>query len=156
MHPHPLGYMAPAEVQYGGFWIRFLAAFLDGLIIGIPFSLVQYGIEQSLAYAEGSVEEAVLGLTFSVASLLIYWPYYALMESSSWQATLGKRALGLIVTDTYGDRITFARATGRYFAEILSALTLLIGYIIAAFHPRKQALHDLIAGTLVIRGRTTR
>lgn len=154
--PHPLGYMAPAELQYGGFWIRFLAAIIDGMIVGIPFTLVQLSVESALGYPEGSPEAAVLSLTFSVVGILVYWPYYAIMESSSWQATLGKRALGLLVTDTYGDRITFARATGRYFAELLSGLILLIGYLIAAFHPRKQALHDLIAGTLVIRGRTTR
>ncbi|MDX6593454.1 MAG: hypothetical protein QOJ13_2650 [Gaiellales bacterium] len=65
-------------------------------------------------------------------------------------ATLGRRALGIKVTDVEGNRITFARATGRYFAKILSALTLLIGYIMAAFTARKQALHDLIAGTLVV------
>ena len=154
--PHPLGYMPPSEVQYGGFWIRFVAAVLDGFIVGIPFSLVQVGVEQGLQLPEGSAEEALVSLGFSLAGILIYWPYYALMESGGWQATLGKRALGLIVTDIYGERITFARATGRYFAELLSGLVLLIGYIMAAFHPRKQALHDLIAGTLVIRGRTTR
>jgi uncharacterized RDD family membrane protein YckC len=77
--------------------------------------------------------------------------YYSLMESSPWQATLGKRALGLQVTDLHGNRISFGRATGRYFAKIVSGLTLSIGYLMAGFTRRKQALHDIISECLVIR-----
>ena len=75
------------------------------------------------------------------------------MESSHLQATLGKMALSLQVTDLEGRRITFAKATGRFFAKYLSVLTLGIGYLMAAFTERKQALHDIIAGTLVVRTR---
>lgn len=78
------------------------------------------------------------------------WIYEAGLESSSKQATLGKMALGLRVTDKYGRRITFARASGRYFSKLLSRI-LMIGYIMAGFTARKQALHDMIAGTLVVR-----
>jgi uncharacterized RDD family membrane protein YckC len=77
--------------------------------------------------------------------------YYSVMESSPWQATLGKRALGLQVTDLQGRRISFGRATGRYFAKIVSGLTLSIGYLMAGFTRRKQALHDIIAECLVVR-----
>jgi len=80
-----------------------------------------------------------------------FWIYEAAMESSSKQATLGKMALGLKVTDEQGGRISFARATGRYFAKIISGMILFIGYIMAGFTARKQALHDMIAGTLVTR-----
>jgi uncharacterized RDD family membrane protein YckC len=80
----------------------------------------------------------------------IDWLYFAYQESSPAQATLGKRALGIKVTDLQGNRISSARATGRYFAKILSIVTFLIGYIIAAFTARKQALHDLVADTLVV------
>jgi uncharacterized RDD family membrane protein YckC len=73
------------------------------------------------------------------------------MESSARQATLGKMALGIVVTDLDGNRIGFGRATGRYFAKILSALILLIGFIMAAFTQKKQGLHDIIAGTLVVK-----
>jgi uncharacterized RDD family membrane protein YckC len=73
------------------------------------------------------------------------------MESSAWQGTLGKKALGLTVTDLEGRRISFGRATGRYFAKIISTLILCIGYMMAGFTERKQALHDMIAGTLVLR-----
>ena len=72
-------------------------------------------------------------------------------ESSVYQATLGKMMLGLRVTDLHGKRISIGRAVGRYFAKILSAVILCIGFIMAAFTQKKQALHDLIAGTLVVR-----
>ena len=76
--------------------------------------------------------------------------YWAAFESSKWQASPGKMALGIKVTDLNGNRISFARASGRYFAKILSGLTLLVGYFMAAFTARKQALHDIIAGCLVV------
>ena len=76
------------------------------------------------------------------------------MESSSRQATLGKMALGLKVSDLKGNRISFARASGRHFAKIVSGMILLIGYIMAGFTNRKQALHDMIAETLVLRVRS--
>ena len=91
-------------------------------------------------------------LLANLLSVVVGWLYYALMESSGMQATLGKKALGLIVTDESGQRISFARATGRYFAKIVSALILLIGFIMVAFTERKQGLHDKLAGTLVVRG----
>jgi uncharacterized RDD family membrane protein YckC len=81
------------------------------------------------------------------------WLYSALMESSSWQATLGKRALGLRVTDEHGERMSFAHATGRYFSKLLSAMTLGIGYLMVAFTDRKRGLHDMIANTLVVQSR---
>jgi uncharacterized RDD family membrane protein YckC len=84
--------------------------------------------------------------------LVLQWLYYAWMESSEHQATLGKMALGLIVTDLDDRRVSFARATGRFFAKIISGLIpLAIGYIMAGFTEKKQALHDMIASTLVLR-----
>jgi len=91
-----------------------------------------------------------MGRIFLLA-LVLTWLYYALLESSSWQATLGKKALGLEVTDLAGGRISFGRATGRYFARWISAMTLGIGFIMAGFTEKKQALHDILVGTLVIR-----
>jgi uncharacterized RDD family membrane protein YckC len=73
------------------------------------------------------------------------------LESSSMQATLGKMALGLKVTDLNGKQISFGKATGRYFAKIISAIILLIGFIMVAFTEKKQGLHDMIAGTLVVK-----
>ena len=88
---------------------------------------------------------------FFLIILVLEWLYYALLESSAWQATLGKKALGLEVTDLAGARVSFGRATGRYFARYISFFTIGIGYIMAGFTAKKQALHDMIAGTLVIR-----
>jgi uncharacterized RDD family membrane protein YckC len=82
--------------------------------------------------------------------LVIPWLYDALMLSSETQATLGKMALGITVTDMDGRRLTFGRATGRHFAKILSALLLCIGFVMAAFTAKKQALHDMLAGTVAI------
>jgi uncharacterized RDD family membrane protein YckC len=81
----------------------------------------------------------------------IVWLYYALFEASSWQATPGKRVLRLYVTDLHGRPITFTRATIRHFAKIISSLTFLVGYFLAGFTEKKQALHDLIASCLVLR-----
>ncbi|HET9015573.1 MAG TPA: RDD family protein, partial [Thermomicrobiaceae bacterium] len=81
--------------------------------------------------------------------LIVPWLYYALMESSPYQATLGKLAAGIVVTDEFGGRISFGRASGRYFAKWISYLTFFIGFVVAGFTKQKQALHDLIAGTLV-------
>lgn len=86
----------------------------------------------------------------NILSIIIVWLYYTLMESSSKQATLGKMALGLIVTDMEGRRISLLRATGRHFGKIVSMMTIFIGFILAGITPRKQALHDMIAGCLVM------
>jgi len=83
--------------------------------------------------------------------LLASWIYEAAMESSSLQATLGKMIFGMKVTDLNRNRISFARATGRHFAKYLSSMILFIGYIMAGFTERKQALHDIIASTVVVR-----
>ena len=122
-------------MAYAGFWRRFLAALIDGILLGIVGGILTSQMDQT---ASGSI------------STIIGWLYYAGMESSSRQATLGKSLLGMTVTDLRGQRISFLRATGRYFAKFLSALILMIGYIMAAFTERKQALHDKLADTLVL------
>ncbi|HBY76937.1 MAG TPA: hypothetical protein DEG47_08015, partial [Cyanobacteria bacterium UBA11148] len=91
----------------------------------------------------------VLSLT-NLVGLLIAWLYYAVQESSAKQATIGKQALGIVVTDLQNQRISFIQATIRYFSKIISTIILLIGYLMALFTEKKQALHDIIAGTLVV------
>jgi uncharacterized RDD family membrane protein YckC len=81
--------------------------------------------------------------------------YFAVCESSAWQGTLGKLALGIRVTDLQGERISFPRALGRYFAKILSAIILGIGFLMVAWTQRKQGLHDMICDTLVLNGRAS-
>ena len=142
-------------VRYGGFWIRFIAAIIDGIIVQVvvmPLSFVAGGVSGFAGVIGGMPREGlgILGfLIGAVIGLFGAWLYEALMESSTRQATLGKMAFGMKVTDLYGNRISFGRATGRHFAKYLSGLILGIGYIMAGFSERKQALHDMLAGTLV-------
>jgi uncharacterized RDD family membrane protein YckC len=82
---------------------------------------------------------------------VLRWLYFALMESSQYQATIGKLALGIIVTNMQGQRIGFGQATGRYFGKFISAMMLMIGFMMAGWTEKKQALHDMLAGCLVIR-----
>ena len=84
-------------------------------------------------------------------NLIIWWVYFAVLHSSVWQASVGKKVLGLKVTDLEGRRISFGRATGRYFAGILSALLLCVGYMMVGWTQKKQGLHDKIAGTYVVK-----
>jgi len=97
---------------------------------------------------------ALMGFIFlaATATLVFTWLYHALMESSEWQATLGKKALGLVVTDMAGQRVSFGRSTGRHFGKIITNMVpAFIGYIMAGFTEKKQALHDMMAGCLVLR-----
>lgn len=155
-------------MAYAGFWKRFAAYVIDSLILGVAswiiilpvLGAIGLGME-SMEYSEEMMmdEEAAAGMAAVLVGgmmmvwgviLVAAWLYFALMESSSKQATLGKMALGIIVTDMNGGRLTFGRATGRYFGKILSGMIMMIGYIMAAFTERKQALHDMIAGCLVV------
>lgn len=128
--------LSERSFRNGGFWIRVLAAFLDGLFLWIASYV--------LARYVGLWAGPLLGF-------IGQWLYFAGMESSGNQATFGKMVCGLMVTDTEGRRISFGRATGRYFAKILSALILGIGYLMVGWTKQKRGLHDFIAGTLVIR-----
>ena len=154
--PVPRPGIAPVGgVRYGGFWIRFVAAIIDGVIVQavvMPLSFLVGGAT-GFAGAMSGIQTTglqIMGGAFGfVIGVAGSWLYEALMESSARQATLGKMIFQMKVTDLFGNRITFSRATGRYFAKWLSGLTLFIGYIIAGFTERKQALHDMVAGTLV-------
>ena len=148
-----------AVTTYAGFWKRFLASFLDGLVGGLGYVVIMLllmAVGGGFGHYEGNQPAAV----FFVVLLWIFllfgsWLYPALMESSKLQATVGKLAVGLKVTDLEGRRISFGRATARYFAHYLSVMTLLIGYIMAAFTQKKQAMHDMVAGTLVLEQRAS-
>jgi len=140
------GMTVTGSTEYAGFWKRLLASFIDGLLVDIP--LVPPYI---LFFMCPRIEYLVI---LFVLGLVLPWLYFAIMESSSHQATLGKMALGIMVTDTQGRRIPFARATGRDFGKIVSGLILYIGHIMIAFTERKQGLHDIMAGCLVVVKRT--
>ena len=143
----------PGHLVYAGFWLRVVAIFVDGLIL-LPLSLVSFGF----SYASNAATDNTVKLTIALASfaysillLIVQWLYFSLQESSATQATLGKRLLGLQVTDREGKRIGFGRASGRYFGKLVSALTLYIGFMMAGWTERRQALHDMMTDTLVVR-----
>lgn len=154
------------ERKYAGFWWRFLAFILDQIVVSIAASILTIPLFAGLGITVFSLSEmdlnstemlAIVGsmfglyiLTFALM-IAFEWLYYSLFESSKHQATIGKMVCGIIVTDMNGERIKFGRATGRFFGKILSAMIIYIGYIMAAFTEKKQALHDLIANTLVIK-----
>jgi len=129
---------AAAAGLYAGFWRRGAAYFMDGLVLLIPAWIIGWVLH----------DNAVLSF---VGQLVLYWLYTALLESSATQATLGKKMFGTKVTDLEGGRISFLRASGRYFGMFLSALILGIGFLLAAFTAKKQALHDMLAGCVVVR-----
>ncbi|MFM1884967.1 MAG: hypothetical protein RL026_124 [Pseudomonadota bacterium] len=144
---------ASGDARLAGFWRRFAAMIVDGFVLAVPtyaVALVLFGtafFDPTANTLFGSPLKALLYYLFSIGGGVLY---AALMHSSSLQATVGKMAFGIKVTDLQGNRISLGRAVGRYFAMIVSAITLCIGYLMAAFTQRRQALHDLLAGTLVV------
>jgi uncharacterized RDD family membrane protein YckC len=161
-------YAAPVGVQraaslYAGFWLRFAAWLIDVILLSVVSNIIVlvFGLStmnwQRILARNGSPSPEDLapafGMIFRIMliSTVINWLYYAFLESSTWQGTLGKKAVGLFVTDLNGNRISFGRASGRFFARIITSFTLGIGYVMIAFTEKKQALHDLIAGCLVFR-----
>jgi uncharacterized RDD family membrane protein YckC len=145
-------------VGYGGFWIRVVAAIVDGVLLRVvvaPVGMIFGGLGLAGGMMTGMPHMGfgLLGGGITIVLVLFgSWLYEAFMESSSYQATLGKMIFGMKVTDLNGNRISFERATGRHFAKWLSGMLLCIGFIMVGLTERKQGLHDLLAGTLVRRG----
>jgi uncharacterized RDD family membrane protein YckC len=166
----PYAGVAAGGRTYAGFWLRFVAYVIDSLVtflavgivaalaigfLGVGFFRVQFeemgrGMAQSNPVFPAMLVVTIL--TLVAVSLIASWLYFAGMESSEHQGTLGKMALGLVVTDVNGQRVSFARSSGRFFSKIITGMVpLAIGYIMAGFTEKKQALHDMIASCLVLR-----
>ncbi|MEO6968602.1 MAG: RDD family protein [Rhodanobacteraceae bacterium] len=142
-----------APCLHGGFWRRAAAYLIDGLVLGIPMMILWVVLLLPTIMAashRGNPDVRYIFLIYWPIAIVIPWLYFALLESSKWQATPGKMALALQVTDLHGRRIGFGRATGRYFGKFVSRLILDIGYMMAGWTARKQALHDMMAGTCVL------
>jgi uncharacterized RDD family membrane protein YckC len=164
-YPAPPAYALAPPSPYGGFWMRLLAFIIDRIVISIVatplfFIMAMPAITRIIHEAEQNQDnpspELVISMlgaisTFIILAFVGQWLYEALLTASSWQGTVGKRVLRLKVTDEAGSRISFGRATGRFFAKILSQALLWIGFIMVAFTDRKRGLHDMIAGTLVMK-----
>lgn len=163
------------KFKYIGFWKRFVAHLIDQVILGFISTIIivpvfiffglgvfsqfdnsrDFRIENvSFQPDEISIYEVSLMISIiiilTLISIIISWLYYALMESSRRQATVGKLILNMRVTTLFGERISFGRASGRYFAKILSSLILGLGYLMMLFSERKQTLHDMLSGCIVI------
>lgn len=162
----------PTTTNYASFGRRLVAVIIDGIIISILYSVVLapvmaaigLGIATGVGNAETLTDEeaavAAMGMIGAMIAamgsiILIIWAiqilYYAFMESSKYQASLGKMAMGIKVVDLNGDRITFGKAFLRSIGKIISASVFYIGFLMAAFTEKKQGLHDMIASTLVVK-----
>lgn len=139
-----LGTISYAQ-EYAGFWRRFAASFLDGLVLSVVAFVFSFTISMLAAKSQGSSFIMML-LMFGVIVL-----YFPVMESSERQGTYGKSIMGIYVTDLNGERITFWRAVARVLVKNFLSGIMLVGYIIQPFTAKKQALHDIIAGTVVIK-----
>lgn len=142
-------------IVYAGFWKRFLAIIIDTIILSIAGAIIG-GIVGfiigAILGASGTDLKTIQGISAvigGIIGLVLNWLYFTLLESSSKQATFGKMALGIIVTDLNGSRISFGKANGRYWGKIVSGILLCIGFIMAGTTLKKQALHDIMASTLV-------
>jgi uncharacterized RDD family membrane protein YckC len=160
----PVAYVAAPASPYGGFWIRLMAHLLDHVILGavaapLFFIMAMPTILRVAHEAERNQEPSPEMIVSILSSVFFYvvvafagqWLYEAWLTSSSWQGTIGKRVLRLKVVDEAGNRISFGRATGRFFAKILSSMFFCIGFLMIAFTERKCGLHDMLAGTVVLR-----
>lgn len=155
-----------SEIQYAGFWLRFVAYIIDYFIIAAIQSIVVLPVLAILGFGFVSMDNvnfsdedavvAILGMMGALGTLILISAilgiiYFTAMEASKFQGTLGKMALGLKVTDRQGEPVDFGRALIRNLAKILSQMIFMIGFLMAGFTEQKQALHDIIAGALVIR-----
>ena len=141
----PVSGAGAADSSYAGFWIRLAAYILDVIILGIPIAILRFALNPSDPSSGHPVLAFVLTIAIEVAYFAGFW-------SSGLQATLGQKICGLrVVSANDFGKISFGRATSRFFAMILSGLIFCIGFFMIAFTERKQGLHDMIAGTYVIK-----
>jgi uncharacterized RDD family membrane protein YckC len=165
--PQQPSYVILPQVAYAGFWLRVLAYFIDVIILGVFAVPILIGAAMALGIGgmissmprnqdpfQNGMPPAFALFVMVCIGLGVFgtWLYFALLESSEWQGTAGKKILGLIVTDMNGQRVSFMRATGRHFSKIVTSfIPVGIGYAMAGFTAKRQALHDMIASCLVLR-----
>ena len=155
------------NTNYAGFWKRFLAVIIDGIIIGcvrwiiiLPIlGTMGIGVASEIRSLDGEDPATALPIIATIMAMIgisalistaIWILYYSFMESSKFQASVGKLALGIIVTDMNGNKLDFSKAFVRNICKLISSMIMFIGYIMAGFTEKKQALHDMIASTLVV------
>lgn len=152
-HAREISGEAPAA--YAGFWLRCAATLIDAAVMFFPLlfiTVIGYHILEAVFVTKQYGAHLAL-LAWPLISIIFSLFYFSLLEGSRPQATLGKMAVGLRVSDLKGRRLTLGRAAGRTLAKYLSSLTFGVGFIMCGFTKKKQALHDVVASCLVLRGR---
>lgn len=134
------------NMVFAGFWLRTLAYLIDYAILYVVMALFEFIFNSN----SNTDPLSAYNIIFTLVCLAISMLYSVILESSQWQATIGKKLVKIKVTDESGNRISFGRATVRYFASYISAILFCAGYIMCAFTSKKQCLHDIIASTLVL------
>lgn len=137
--------------MYAGFWLRLVAAIIDGVIFLVVHFVLKTISGGTIVFFIDSYVNGIHTTSGNWYGTIFTWLYFTLLESSKWQATVGKKLIGLKVTDETGSRIGFGRANARFWSKIISFMFFFIGFIMIAFTQKKQGLHDLIARTLVVR-----
>ena len=143
------------SLVHAGFWRRFAAWVVDALIVYVPAGSIVLGVLEPALGVEPAADDQIGAMLVHSLAFLFGYPYYAIMESSAWQGTIGKRALGLKVVNAKSGRIHFGQASLRFFGKIVSGALLGLGYLMIAVTPMKQALHDLVAGTFVLHSNSS-
>ena len=149
----PNGTILPGGFKaYAGFWRRLIAYAVDSLILGVPLMMIGRLTGSVVVQQNASGVEAYTTSTpFAIFAGLVSIAYFVWQESSDKQATIGKNVMGLKVTNLQGGRISVAQALIRYFGKFLSSIIFYVGFFMAGFTEKKQALHDMLAKTLVVR-----
>jgi len=148
----PLARQEEQALQFAGFWKRAAAWLIDQIIGLLGMLPIVFILGRLLIPTTGDVRynEAQWNGLIGAVGIIFTWIYYALMESSSYQGTVGKMVLGIKVTDMNGNRIGFGKATGRHFGKIISGIILFAGFFMVASTKKRQGLHDIMAGCLVV------
>lgn len=141
------------KMKYAGFWKRVVAYIIDALVLSVVFYATLSIFGSPIIYYDLSIHQSITYYhpLWYLGSVFLAWFYNAFMESSKWQGSLGKLCLNLQVVDLEGNRISFLRATGRHFSKVLSSIILMVGFMMAGWTKKKQALHDKIVDTLVVQ-----
>jgi uncharacterized RDD family membrane protein YckC len=143
--------------EFGSFWARFLAYCIDSIVLALGSVIVGFigaffiGFVLALMGMEVEEMENFFVGVYYILAIVLSWLYFTVMQSSKLQATVGKKVCNLVVTDLMGNRISFGKANVRFWSKLISGAIFGIGYLMAAFTEKHQALHDMVAGTLVVK-----
>jgi uncharacterized RDD family membrane protein YckC len=140
-------------VFYAKFWSRFWATVIDAILISIVDRIISniMGYGTTTTYTRNNYSYQVSQVSVNLSFSIVAYLYYSIMESSAWQATLGKRFMQLEVTNMEGGKLTFVQATIRFWSKLISIIILFIGYFMNIWDPKGQTLHDKLANALVIK-----